>query len=390
MANPASWKTGWTLIMLFEVYFNVTSMKGKVNMRKLATIREITDIQPIEGKDRIVLATVDGWHVIVQKNDFNVGSKAVYMEIDSVLPEKPEFEFLRPKKFLIKTMKMAGVISQGICFPLSILPPKKDGGEYEIGEDVTDIIGVKQYEGIMDTGDKELPQRKKKKYPAFLMRFAWFRKLVLPKPRKGGFPSFISKTDEERIQNMPWILKDKKEWVATEKIDGQSGTFALVRHKGLFRNKFEYIVCSRNLRLTHPDGSSYWQVSERYHIENALKNMIGNREWVAIQGECVGPKIQQNKYRKTECDLYVFNLLYPTGRVDSIRAKSICENHGFNFVPIVEEHVILPDTVDEVLAYADGESRIYDTLREGIVFRSFDGKQSFKAVSNKFLLKWSE
>ena len=355
-------------------------------MRKLASIQIITGIQPIEGKDRIVLATVLGWHVIVTK-DFNLGDKVVYMEIDSVLPEKPEFEFLRSKKFHIKTMKMAGVCSQGICFPLSILPPKQRG-EYEVGEDVTDIIGVKQYEPTMDN-DKEVAQ-KKKKYPAFLMRFAWFRKLVLPKPRKGGFPSFVSKTDEERIQNMPWICDSTDEWIATEKVDGQSGTFALVRSKGFFRDKFEYIVCSRNLRLPHHDNSSYWQVSDKYQIENALKNMIGDREWIAIQGECIGPKIQKNKYKVKDCDLYVFNLLYPTGRVDSVHAKSICENHGLKFVPIIDEHVVLPNTVDEVLAYADGNSVLADTLREGIVFRSKDGKQSFKAVSNKFLLKWSE
>lgn len=358
-------------------------------MRKLATIKEIVDIQPIEGRDKIVLATVSGWHVIVQKSDFNVGDKCCYIEIDSVLPEKPEFEFLRPKKFRIRTMKMAGVISQGICFPLSILPPKKDGSEYEIGEDVTDIIGVKQYEETMDTGDRELPQ-KKKKYPALLMRFRWFRNLVLPKKTKGSFPSFISKTDEERIQNMPWILRDKREWIATEKIDGQSGTFALVKHKSLFRTRYEYIVCSRNLRLTHPDNSSYWKVSDKYQIENALKNLIGDREWIAIQGECVGPKIQKNKYGLNDYDMYVFNLLYPTGRVNSVRAKSICENKGLNFVPIVEDHVILPDTVDEVLAYAHGKSMLADTLREGIVFRTRDGKQSFKAVDPEFLLKWSE
>lgn len=355
-------------------------------MRKLATIREISDIQPIEGRDRIVLATVDGWHVIVTK-DFNVGDKVIYCEIDSVMPEKPEFEFLRPKKFRIRTMKMAGVISQGICFPLSILPERNK--PYEIGEDVTDIIGVKQYEETMDTGNRELPQ-KKNRYPAFLMRFKWFRNLVLPKKTKGSFPSFINKTDEERIQNMPWILKDKQEWIATEKVDGQSGTFALVKHKGLFRTKYEYIVCSRNLRLPNRDNSSYWKVSDKYQIENALKNLIGDREWIAIQGECVGPKIQKNKYGLTDYDLYVFNLLYPTGRVDSIRAKSICENKGLNFVPIVEDHVVLPDTVDEVLAYAHGKSQLADTLREGIVFRTRDGKQSFKAVDPEFLLKWSE
>jgi len=358
-------------------------------MRKLATIREITDIQPIEGRDRIVLATVDGWRVIVTK-DFSVSDKVIYCEIDSVLPEKPEFEFLRPKKFRIKTMKMAGVLSQGICFPLSILPPKKDGSKYEVGEDVTDIIGVKQYEETMDNDKEVVSSKSAKKYPQFLMRFKWFRNLVLPKKRKGGFPSFVSKTDEERIQNMPWILNDKQEWVATEKIDGQSGTFALVKHKGLFRTKYEYIVCSRNLRLSHHDGSSYWKVSDKYEIENVLKNMIGDREWIALQGECVGPKIQKNKYGLQDCDLYIFNLIYPGGRVGSRLARSICEQHGLKFVPILDEHVILPDTVDEVLAYAHGQSKLADIMREGIVFRTKDGKQSFKAVDPEFLLKWSE
>lgn len=89
-------------------------------MRKLATIREVSEIRPIEGKDRIALATIDGWHVIVQKSEFNVGDKCVYIEIDSVLPETPWFEFLRSKKFRIKTMKMSNVVSQGIAFPLSI------------------------------------------------------------------------------------------------------------------------------------------------------------------------------------------------------------------------------------------------------------------------------
>ena len=359
-------------------------------MRKLASVQKITEIVPIEGRDRIVLATVEGWHVIVT-TDFNVGDKVIYVEIDSVMPEQPEFEFLRPKKFHIKTMKMAGVISQGICFPMDILPEKYR--DLDVGEDVTDIIGVTQYEPTMDKEEDPVGQKKKaKKYPAFLMRFKWFRKLVLPKPRKGGFPSFVSKTDEERIQNMPWIINDKREWIATEKVDGQSGTFALVRHRGLFNDKFEYIVCSRNLRLMHPDGSTYWSVSERYHIENVLKNMIGNREWIAIQGECVGPKIQKNKYGVAEPDLYVFNVIYPwpDGRLNSKLAKSLVEQHGLNFVPIVEEKVVLPDTVDEVLTYADGQSQLANTLREGIVFRSLDGKQSFKAVSNKFLLKWSE
>ena len=362
-------------------------------MRKLASIKTISEISPIEGKDRIALATVDGWHVIVQKSDFSKGDRCVYVEIDSVMPEKPEFEFLRKRDFRIRTLKMAGVISQGICFPLSILPPKKNGS-YELEEDVTNVLGITQYEQTMDT-DPE-PQQgkgKAKKYPAFLMRFQWFRSLVLPKKKTKGFPDFVSKTDEIRIQNIPSIVEDKRPWVATEKVDGQSGTFALVRHKSripFFRDRFEYIVCSRNLRLGAKDNSSYWQVSDKYHIENALKNMIGDRPWIAIQGECIAPKVQGNKYKVKEPNLYVFNLIYPTGRVDSIRAKSIIEQHGMNFVPIIASDYVLPDSVDEVLQYATGPSVLADTLREGIVFRSQDGRLSFKAVSPDFLLAYNE
>lgn len=362
-------------------------------MRKLASIKAIRSIAPIKGKDLIGLATVDGWNVIIQLSQFKPGDKCVYVEIDSVMPEKPEFEFLRKRDFRIRTLKMAGVISQGICFPLDILPPKKNGTEYEIGEDVTDVIGVKQYEPTMDKEPEEATNGKGKKFYKFLMRFKWFRRLVMGhKKKKGGFPSFISKTDEIRIQNMPNIVEDKREWVATEKVDGQSGSFALVRHKRPWplSDKFEYIVCSRNLRLCKPDNSTYWTVSEKYKIENTLRNMIGDRDWIAIQGECVGPKVQGNKYKVTEPDLYVFNLIYPTGRLGSIVAKSIIENHGMKFVPILSDSYVLPDTVQEVLDYAHGQSALGDTLREGIVFRSKDGTHSFKAVDPLFLLKYNE
>lgn len=361
-------------------------------MRKLASIKTISDLMPIEGKDRIVLAMIDGWSVIVKKDEFKIGDKCVYIEIDSVLPEKEDFEFLRKNNFRIKTMKMAGVISQGICFPLSILPAKNKG-EYEVDEDVTEVLGVKQYEKTMDKEPTEVSDNQKKKYPHFLMRMAWFRKLVLPKKKANNFPSFISKTDETRIQNMPFILKDKRDWIVTEKVDGQSGTFCLVRHKSkvpFIKDKFEYIVCSRNLRLTAKDNSSYWRVSDRYQIENALRNMIGDRDWIALQGECVAPNVQGNKYKVTEADLYVFNLIYPTGRMDSVTAKSICNQHGLNFVPILATDYVLPDSVNEVLDYAHGQSVLGDTLREGLVFRSKDGKQSFKAVDPLFLLKYDE
>lgn len=358
--------------------------------RRLATIQKIDNEVPIQGKDKIVLATMEGlgWQVIVQKDQIKVGDLVVFAETDSVFPEKPEFEFLRSKKFRIKTMKMGGVLSQGICFPLNILPE----GNYKQGDDVTKLLGITQYEPTMDI-EKEPVVSKKRKYPKFLMRMEWFRKLVLPKKENKGFPDFLSKTDETRIQNAPFYLQMDKKWIETEKIDGQSGTFALKRIKSKFpfvKDKFEYIVCSRNLRLWEKDNSSYWKVSDRYNIENFLRNTIGDRDWIAIQGECIAPNVQGNKYHVTEADLYVFNLIYPTGRLGSEIAKNICEQHGLKFVPIVNTNVTLPNTVNEILDYVTHDSVLYPTLREGSVFRSKDGKLSFKAVSPDFLIKHNE
>lgn len=360
--------------------------------RALAHIEKIDWIKPIEGKDRIALAGVLGWTVIIQKSDYEIGQKCVFCEIDSVFPEKPEFEFLRSKKFRIKTMKMSGVLSQGICFPLSILPE----GNYEIGDDVTDIIGITQYEPTMDKEEVNDTENEKtvKKYPKFFMRWAWFRKLVLSKKQSKGFPSFISKTDETRIQNAPFYLEMDCNYVATEKVDGQSGSFTLQRVKGKHfwnRDTYDFAVCSRNLRKWKKDTSSFWSVAEKYNIEQILHQLIGDNEWVAIQGECVASNVQGNKYKVTEPDLYVFNLIYPSGRVGSVEAKKIVGEYGLKFVPIIDESVNLKGmSVADVLKYATGKSQLYDTLREGIVFRSLDGKQSFKAVSPEFLIKHGE
>lgn len=356
-------------------------------MRKLASIQRVRDVQPIEGKDRIGLAQIEGWQVIVQKQDFKPGDLCIYVEIDSVMPEKPEFEFLRSKDFRIKTMKMAGAVSQGICFPLSFQPQNK---EWHEGDDVTDVLGVKQYLPTMDTEENTLPQ--KKRYPAWLMRFKQFRRIFLGKhKKKGGFPDFISKTDETRIQNVPQMQNDKEPYVVTEKIDGCSATFALVRHKRwLLKDKFEYIVCSRNLRLPVNDGSIYYKVSEKYDIQKKLLGMIGNKDWIAIQGECIGPKIQGNKYHVNEPHFFVFNVVTPYGRMGSIDARNYVGTRDLNFVPIITDNFILPDTVQEMLEYAHDTSEQCPTFREGVVVRSKDGKKSFKAVDPLFLLKHNE
>lgn len=361
-------------------------------MRKLASIQRITDITPIEGKDRIALASVLGWHVIINKADFNVGDLCVYVEIDSVMPERPEFEFLRKCNFRIKTMKMAGVLSQGICFPLSII--KEEGPGHTLwaeGADVTKLIDIKQYEPEQDDPlpEETSPKKKHSKFFNFLMRFRLFRRIVGPRKKTGLFPSFVPKTDEVRIQTMPDKLCDKTPYVLTEKVDGCSGTYVLVRKRFLWVNRDQFIVCSRNRALPHDDGRVYWDVAKKYDIKKALSMMLGKNKWIAVQGECVGPKIQGNKYKFKENKFFAFNVITPSGRWPSLKAKQELAHYGINFVPIISERYRLPDTVDEMLALAHGQSRLGDTLREGLVCRSLNGQRSFKAVDPEFLLKYN-
>lgn len=363
-------------------------------MRKLASVQEISNIEPIEGKDRIVLATVEGWKVIVRKNEFNVGDRCVYIEIDSIMPEKLEFEFLRPKHFKIKTMKMGNVYSQGICFPMSILPD----GYYEKGQNVTEILGVKKIDEYQEEADAQ-KDTKQSKLKSILFRHKatrWLAKLLYSnKNKKAKFPEFISKTDEERIQNIPEMVNDKSLFCATEKIDGTSATYYVIKEKPFGR--YNLHVCSRNLEVTNKD-TSYWKILDKYKIKEFLIMMAKIRKvkWICLQGEIIGPGIQGNKYKLNDIDFYGFNLVIPgttynnpacNHRMPSLYSRNVAGTFGIKWVPIVNESMYLPDSVEEILKFADGTSEIENVSREGIVFRSLDGKKSFKAVSNKFLIE---
>lgn len=197
--------------------------------RKLAHIEKIEWIKPIEGADKIEVCGVLGWEcVIAKKDNFKVGDKIIYVEIDSVMPERPEFEFLRDRKFRVRTVKLCGQVSQGLVLPLSLLDKNT---KVVLEGDVTEILGITKY--LSPSEREELFQQEKKisnannKLKKFMLRYSWFRRLFLSRKQKKGFPYWVSKTDEERIQNIPYVLeqfKDKEVYV-TEKIDYQSVTF---------------------------------------------------------------------------------------------------------------------------------------------------------------------
>lgn len=362
-------------------------------MRKLATIRVIQSINPIAGKDRVEMATVDGWTCMVSKADgFTVGTKCIFCEPDSVFPATEQWEFLKKYNYRIKTQKFKDgnkqtIYSQGLVLPLSILPKVVN---LEIGDDVTKELGITQWE---DTMDREVTKDViSKKYPKWLMRFKWFRKLVTKKKTFKGFPSFISKTDEERVQNCYPLSQSEDMWVATEKVDGQSGTFLIMKNKSLFGNKYEYHVYSRNYENNDPN-SSYNRVFEKYKLKEVLKKLIEiyDCDWVAIQGECIGPGIQKNKYKVKECDLFAFNLITPNGRYSTDDMVKELVPLGIKCVPVLTHLSLIGKSCDEILNMANGKSELNkDSLREGIVFRSLDGKKSFKAVSPEFLAKNDE
>ena len=378
--------------------------------RALAYVVTIDEIKPIDGYDRVEYARTNGWWVIISKNDnLKVGDKCVYFEVDSKVNAKDErFAFLEKKNYKIKTQKMCKVISQGLLMPLYLFP---EIGDADINTDVTDtlkvVYSVEEDNARKGNGDpnakyKSMAARHQKifkqKWARWLMRRSWGRKLMFvffgkKKDNPRGFPTFISKTDEERVENQPWRIGDGKTYLVTEKLDGTSCTYALER-KG--KNKFEFYVCSRNVRQQdekqecYHDHNIYWDLAFKYNIEQHLKDFLNEfpfLNWVCIQGEGVG-SVQGNPLKLKEDDLYVFNFKESRGgRWSSEMGRAKIEEWGMKWVPILG-HVQMPDTMEELKALATGKSVVNpDVMREGLVYRSLDGSDSFKNVSREYLLK---
>jgi hypothetical protein len=365
-------------------------------MRNLATIQRIERLTSIPDADRIELANIKGWQVVVKKGDFKEGDLVVYCEIDSILPDKPEFEFMRERKFRVRTIKLRKQLSQGICFPLSILPnydrPMKWG--YEVEKDVTEILGITKYDPQAIAEQKETERKlgvEKSRFKRFFLRYTWFRRLFAPMNRL-PFPAFIKKTDEERIQNMPWVCEKEKDTMfrITEKIDGTSATYFVLRNKPWkFWKPFIFGVCSRNYQLVKPDNSSYWKVANKLNIKERMIEAVKffGLKSLVWQGEIIGPNIQGNKYNVKDYDLYLFNL-YVDG-VLSFPNRIECGN--FNFVPLIAWKSGYFNSVADWLVFADRFSVLNpDIPAEGIVCRNYEKGISFKVINNKFLLKYEE
>lgn len=381
--------------------------------RALAYTAKIEEVKEIPGYDRVEHARVGaGWWCIVSKSDnFKPGDICIYFEVDSKVPANDErFAFMEKRNYKVKTLRMCKVYSQGLIMPITAFPEITTTEEHIDVTDVLHITYAVEEDNARKNGDPNAKYTSMKarhkelfKHPLVkkVMRYEWGRKLMFfffgrKKDNPRTFPThfqFIHKTDEERCENLPWVLGYKDPLIVTEKLDGTSSTYILEK-KG--RNKYEFYVLSRNVRQqdenqkTYHDHNIYWDMAFKYDIENKLKQYLDENglDYVCIQGESVG-SVQGNPLQLTEDDLYVFNFIRSDkGRIPSNEGKLIVEGMGMKWVPILDLAFYMPTDMEEFKLMADAKSVVNPKVdREGIVLRDPKTDFSFKNVSRKYLLK---
>lgn len=333
--------------------------------RKLATIRKIDALTPIEGADAIECATVGGWKVVVKKGEYTVGDLAVYCEIDSWIPtelapflskgkEPREFEGVKGER--LRTVKLRGQLSQGLLLPLDETCKNIDSELFE-GLDVSFPLNIKKWEKPMNA--------------------------QLAGMARGNFPSLIPKTDQERVQNLTKeiaaALESALKFEVTEKLEGSSMTVYMI--------KGEFGVCSRNLDLKETEGNTFWQVARRDGLEEKMRAV--DEYWdFAIQGELVGPGIQGNIYKLSQPEFYVYDVynIQAGEYMNPQDRRRLVERMGLKHVPVIWSTWELAE-VDAILAQAEGRAWLNGNQeREGVVYKQVDGGMTFKAISNKYLL----
>jgi RNA ligase (TIGR02306 family) len=337
--------------------------------RKLASVRKIEDITPIPNADAIEAATIGGWKVVVKKGEFNIGDLVIYLEIDSWVPDTIA-PFLSKGKVprvyngvpgeRLKTIRLRGQISQGLILPLSVADGIIASPPFE-GLDVTFPLNIQKWEA-------DIP--------------AQLRGLM-----RGSFPSWGRKTDQERAQNLTRQIKDAYDndilFEVTIKLDGSSMSVGYSPEK-------EYTVCSRNINLkTDQEGNSFVDMAKNYNMEEKL---TAHDQPIFISGELIGQGLNGNHEKLDYQDWYIFDIFDPIlgDYVPAETRYELVQKFGLKHVPILHKSVTLKElglaTIDDLLKYAEGES-LFVKKREGLVFKSVDGKHSFKIISNSYLLE---
>ncbi len=350
---------------------------GEIMKRKLASVQRVLEVRPIEQADLIELVKIQGWQCVAKKGEFQVGDLGIYLEVDAIPPDTEMFRFLwqprtksdpsgvvapvplqpRPPNFRIRTLKLRGVLSQGLLLPLSLFSME----DVQEGNDVSERLGVEKYEP---------PQ------PAHMG------------DRRGRFPPMIPKTDEIRLQSAPQVIEELlgRPYYITVKVDGTSGTFCINPLDG------EFHVCGRTMSIK-PNDNIYWRAARKYPVEAMLRQ----RPNLAVQGEVAGPGIQKNRLALKETAFYAFDVydMEEQRYLDYDAMHEALSEAGVPMVQTLETGNAFQHTLESLLALAEGKYAGTKNEREGIVIRpmreifspSLKGRLSFKVISNRFLLK---
>lgn len=328
---------------------------------KLASIQTITNIRDIPGADRIEAATVLGYQTVIKKGEFRSGDLCVWHEPDTILAERPEYEFLRKQHFRLKVSRFKGQVSQGLALPLAVLPP----ADYSVGDDATELTGIRKYEKPVSPN--------------------------LAGVAKGAFPSWVPRTDEPNLRSFPAALDEfsGRECVITQKVDGTSATFYL--------RGGEFGVCSRNLELLDDPASTFWRLAREHRLRDSLATLGGD---YALQGEVHGEGIQGNHLGVKGVSLAMFNLFDITEHIyaDHPVLEDFCKAAGLPMVRTVwrgEFRFTLPELVDLASAqdYAPGRAAEGIVIRPVAEARSLileSGRLSAKVISERYALKHGE
>lgn len=339
--------------------------------RKLASIQTVLAIEPIPNADAIELARIQGWQCVVKKSEFRVGDTGIFFEIDSIPPDEDCYAFLwrgkdgsvttQPASYRLRTIRLRGVLSQGLLLPLAQFPELGPG--LTTGTDVTEALRVTKWEPQIPLNDEV----------------------------DGPFLPGVPKTDEMRVQSVPEVLAELagRPYVITVKCDGTSATYGIHRHTGAFT------VCGRNWSIKR-GTNAYWHAAEKYHLEAAL----AQHPEIIIQAELIGPGIQKNRLGLKGIQLVAFNVYDQKSArfFDHDEAAAFLGRIGVPMVDELERGDAFSHSQSSLLALAEGFYPGTQNEREGIVIRpqsdtaskALGGRFSFKAISNRFLLKGGE
>ena len=325
-------------------------------MRNLVSIRTISGVNPIPGADRICEYKVDGWSVVDRVGEFAVGDECVYFEIDSWIPttiapflskgkEPREFEGIPGER--LRTIRLKKTLSQGLILKVSDLSVL-EGADPE--SDLASLLGVVKYEKPLHAS--------------------------LQGTARGNFPSFVPKTDQERVQNCWNKIPRDTEFEVTIKIDGSSMT--------TYFNDGVFGVCSRNLDLKDTEGNSFWDKAKQLDLQGRMASLGRN---IAIQGELWGERINGNWEGINRHEFSVFDVYDIDAKkyLGSKERRELVRGLGIDHAPVLDTRRFDFQDINEALAWTEGPS-IINRVREGTVWKSVDGSYSFKVISNAFLL----